>query len=101
MSTPAFAQVKDSPEFRSLVARRWTVSLVLTALMLLVYYGFVMVLAFNKGLLASKIGEHMTLGIPVGVGIILLAWVLTGVYVAWANSSYDTAVGALKRRLRV
>ena len=60
--------------------------------MLLVYFGFILVLAFNKALLAEKIGEHVTLGIPVGVGVILFAWILTGIYVRWANAYYDSEV---------
>ncbi len=88
--------VRDLPDFRALVARRWGVSLALTALLLVGYFGFIFVLAFDKSLLATRVGEHLTLGIPVGVGVILFAWVLTGVYVWWANRYYDTAV----RRIR-
>jgi len=92
---------QELPEFKSLVARRWVVSLILTALLLVSYFGFILTLAFNKELLAAKIGAHVTLGIPVGVGIIVFAWLLTGVYVWWANRHYDRSVKAIRDRMGV
>ncbi|MFZ5427028.1 MAG: DUF485 domain-containing protein [Thermodesulfobacteriota bacterium] len=79
-------------EFQGLVRKRWSVSLSLTALMLVIYFGFILLLAFNKSILAQKVGEHMTMGIPIGLGVILSACVLTGLYVSWANTSYDKTV---------
>ncbi|MDR3044600.1 MAG: DUF485 domain-containing protein [Desulfovibrio sp.] len=75
-----------------MVRARWGVSLTLTALMLAIYFGFIMVLAFRRDLLQAPVGGGMTLGIPVGFGIIVIASALTGVYVWWANRSYDGAV---------
>ncbi|RNI29610.1 DUF485 domain-containing protein [Rufibacter immobilis] len=88
-----------SPAFKKLVKQRWSVSLVLTFTMLLVYFGFLLTVAFNKQALATKIGDYTTLAIPVGLGIILFAWVLTGIYVFWANSRYDKSVEELKNKL--
>lgn len=68
------------------------ISVILTVLMLVIYFGFILVLAFRKDLLAVRVGEHLTLGVPVGLAVILSACVLTGVYVSWANSVYDDAV---------
>jgi uncharacterized membrane protein (DUF485 family) len=93
-------QVLGSPEFRALVSRRRAVAVVLTVAMLVVYFGFILLLAFSRESLATPLGEHLTLGIPVGLGVILIAWLLTGIYVAWANGRYDAAVEALKGRLR-
>ena len=82
----------DELEFKGLVRKKWSVSLSMTALMLVIYFGFILVLAFNQQVLAQRIGEHMTLGIPVGLGVILSACVLTGLYVRWANTTYDRSV---------
>ncbi|NHZ45945.1 DUF485 domain-containing protein [Desulfovibrio sp. XJ01] len=82
----------DEAQFAALVRARWGVSLTLTALMLLIYFGFIMVLAFRRDLLQAPVGGGMTLGIPVGFGIIVIASALTGIYVWWANRSYDGAV---------
>jgi len=82
----------DQHEFQGLVRKRWSVSLSMTALILVIYFGFILLLAFNKSILAQRVGEHMTLGIPIGLGVILSACVLTGLYVRWANTSYDKTV---------
>lgn len=92
--------ILQSQEFRELVVKRWSISLILTALMLVIYFGFILVLAFDKAVLAQKIGEHVTLGIPIGVGVIVAAWILTGIYVAWANSYYDNAAQRIRGKSR-
>lgn len=91
--------ILQSADFKKLVSRRWAVSLLLTLTMLVIYIGFLLVVAFNKELLASKIGNNITLAIPVGLGIIFTAWVLTGIYVYWANNSYDKQVQELKKKV--
>jgi len=85
----------DQARFQDLIKRKRTISVILTALMLAIYFGFILVLAFRKDLLAVKVGEHLTLGVPVGLAVILSACVLTGVYVSWANSAYDDAVAGI------
>ena len=81
-----------SEEFRSLVRRKWTVSVLLTACLFVVYYGYILLIAVDKPFLARKIGATTTLGIPFGVAVIILSWVLTAVYVLWANGTHDAAV---------
>jgi uncharacterized membrane protein (DUF485 family) len=93
-------EVINSPAFRQLVRRRWSVSLVLTLAMLTVYFGFLLVVAFNKEFLAQMVAKNLTLAIPVGLGIILFAWVLTGIYVYWANNHYDQEVANLKAKVK-
>jgi uncharacterized membrane protein (DUF485 family) len=89
----------ESPEFRRLVTMRWRVSMTLTAALCVMYYGYVLLIATNKALLARRIGDVMTLGIPLGVAIILGAWALTAIYVVWANRRYDVEVRRLRDRL--
>ena len=88
-----------SPEFQALVARKGLVSTILTVIMLGAYFGFILVLAFDKGLLSTLLTEGLSLGIPVGLFIIILAWALTGVYVYWANNAYDNAVNQIRQGL--
>ncbi len=89
-----------SSEFRHLVARRWRVSLLLTACLFVLYYGYILLIATDKALLSKRIGEVTTLGIPVGAAVIVGAWILTGVYVLWANRAYDSEVARLRDHLR-
>jgi uncharacterized membrane protein (DUF485 family) len=89
-----------SPEFKAMVKKRWTISIVLTALLFLLYYGYILLVAYNKPLLATKIGAVTTLGIPVGVGVIVGAWLLTAIYVLWANTVHDDEVKRLKDQVK-
>lgn len=92
-------EIVNSEKFIELVRKRLRFSYFLTAIMLTVYFGFILVIAFKKELLAEKIGEHLTIGIPIGIGIILFAWLLTGVYTRWANKSYDKSVRELRNQV--
>ena len=91
--------ILNSGKFKALVRKRVSVSVTLTIVMLLVYFGFILTIAFNKEFLATKIGEHITIGLPIGIGIIVFAWVLTGIYTWWANGSYDKSVRELKKQI--
>jgi len=92
-------EILESEKFKNLVKKRLTVSLSLTAIMLIVYFGFMLTIAFYKELLALKIGEHITIGLPVGIGVIVFAWLLTGIYTRWANNKYDKAVRELRNEI--
>lgn len=92
-------EVLRDPEFQGLVKRKNSVSIVLTLATMAVYYGFIFLIAFDKSVLAKKITENVTLGIPVGIGVILLSCVFTGIYVLWANRKYDPSVAHFKRKL--
>ncbi|MCX6544931.1 MAG: DUF485 domain-containing protein [Acidobacteria bacterium] len=93
-------QILDSPEFKRMIARRWICSVILTSALFAIYYGYIVLIAVNKPLMAQKVGEVTTLGIPIGVAVIVLSWVLTAIYVVWANRVHDPDVNDLKRKFR-
>ena len=97
--THSAAEVVASPEFKALVKRRWSVSLLLLTLLFVSYYGFILLVAGDKAFVSQMVGEHTPLAIPLGVGVIVFAWLLTALYVAWANRSYDPEVERLKGEL--
>ena len=96
----AHRDLLESPDFHRLLARRWRVSLLLTTLLFVLYYGYIILIAVNRPLVSRKIGETTTIGIPLGVAVILGAWVLTALYVVWANRYYDGEAARLRDRLR-
>jgi uncharacterized membrane protein (DUF485 family) len=96
---PTARRVLESPEFARLIRRRWTVSLVLTACLFVLYYGFILLVGLNKALLATRVGEVTTLGIPLGMAVIVGAWVLTALYVVWANRRWDAEARRLRGRI--
>ena len=91
----------NDEEFKSLVSRKNAISWVLTVLELVLYFGFIALIAFNKPFLAAKLteGKATTIGIPIPIGTILLSWVLTGIYIFWANTKYDAMVKKLKEKV--
>ena len=91
-------QVLESAEFRRLVAGRWRVSLALTALLFILYYGYIILIATNRQLVSRTVSGSTTTGILLAAGVIAGAWVLTAAYVVWANRQYDPAVAELKAR---
>jgi len=93
-------EIENSPEFKSLVSRRWTVAAILTFVVFLSYYGFILMIAYAKPAIAQKIGKATTLGIPLAVLVIVIGFIVTFAYVLWANSKYDQIVSSLKHKLK-
>ena len=83
--------IEKNPKFRQLVEARKSLGLTLTLLTIIIYFGFILLVAFDPKLLGTPIGGGViTLGIPVGLFVIVAAFVITGIYVARANATYDT-----------
>ncbi len=80
----------------ALAAARERIAGILTALMILLYFGFIALVAFARPLLAQPVTPGLTLGILLGALVIVAAWVLIRVYVRWANSHYDDALRGLR-----
>lgn len=99
---PGLEKLVDDPRYQRLIRRRGALSWTLTAVMLATYFGFILLVAFAKPLLSRPIaGGATTLGIPLGLGVILVAIVLTSLYVRRANSEFDHEVDALVRGVRL
>ena len=83
-------------ELRDLSARRWRLALGLTSGVVAVYFGFILLVAFDKALLATLVAPGLSLGILLGALVIVLSWISTLIYVRWANRHYDDALERLK-----
>ncbi|CAN1210762.1 DUF485 domain-containing protein [Tumidithrix helvetica PCC 7403] len=79
---------------------RWRISMWLTAFMMVIYFGFILLIAYDKSLLATPIVPGLSLGILLGALTIAAVWLLTYVYVTWANNVYDVHVAELQAGLR-
>ncbi|BCZ84529.1 DUF485 domain-containing protein [Paraburkholderia terrae] len=91
-------KIKSSAAYRELVRKRSRLGWTLTALVLVVYYGYVLLIAFDKQFLAAKMGAGvMTWGMPIGLFVIVFTVVVTGFYVRRANSAYDQLTEQIKR----
>jgi uncharacterized membrane protein (DUF485 family) len=81
---------------RDLANQRWRISLWLTAAMMVIYFGFILLVAFNKQLMGQTLLPGLSIGILLGVLTIVAAWVLIFVYVRWANNYFDDQLISLK-----
>ena len=91
MSDPIVDKILRDPKYQELQTKRNRLAVILTILMLVVYYGYIALIAFDKEFLAQPIGAGVTtLGIPIGFGIIIFTVLITGIYVRRANGEFDT-----------
>jgi uncharacterized membrane protein (DUF485 family) len=81
---------------QALHIRRWRVALALTAMVIVVYFGFILLIAYRKEFMGRLVTEGLSVGILLGALVIVISWLLTWIYVRWANGTYDAAM----RRLR-
>ena len=86
-----------STDLQALARARARIATVLTVAMILLYFGFVLLIAYNKPLLATRVVPGLSLGILLGALVIVVAWALTWIYISWANAHYDTSIKGLRR----
>jgi uncharacterized membrane protein (DUF485 family) len=93
--------IKSNPKYHELVSKRRKFAWILAVLMLLIYYGFILIIAFDKEFLSQPLwsGSITTVGIPVGLGVIISAFILTGIYVFRANSEFDRLTAEIKEEV--
>ena len=91
MQNNIYEKIRANPKYHQLVSTRNSYGWVMTILMLVVYYGFISLIAFNKAFLAQPLGATgvTTVGIPIVVGVILFTVIITGIYVRRANTEFD------------
>ncbi len=98
MQAELVARIAAHPKYRELKAKRTSFGWWLTLAMMVVYFGFILLVAFNKEFLSQKLGAGvMTVGIPVGFGVIVFTVVITAIYVKRANGEFDDLVEAIKK----
>jgi len=90
----------QDPEFKDLASRKNRFSLLLTGITLVVYYGFILLVAFKRELFSAKISGKIPFGIVLGIAVIIACWMLTGIYVRWANEKYDAMVARIQEKAK-
>ncbi|HEY5545467.1 MAG TPA: DUF485 domain-containing protein [Gemmatimonadaceae bacterium] len=82
--------------FHALARRRWRIAITLTLAMVAIYFGFILLVAYNKPLLGRLVSPGLSLGVLLGALVIVATWILTWIYVRWANTRYDPALDELR-----
>ena len=94
-------KIAENPKYKKLVSERSSFAWKLTITILVVYYAFILLIAFSPEILgASLSGGMTTVGIPVGIAIIVFAFALTGIYVKRANGEFDDLLNDVKEEYR-
>lgn len=100
MQADLVQRIKNNPNYQKLVAVRSSYGWTMTAIMLIVFYGYILLVAFNKQLLATKIGAGVTTwGIPIGVFVIVFTVIITGIYVRRANKEFDSLTEQIRKEV--
>lgn len=98
MSDPVVDKIQSNPKYLELRRKRNRFGWWLTALMMVVYYGYIALIAFNKPFLAQPIGGGVTtIGIPIGLGVIVFTILITAFYIRRANSEFDRLTAEIIR----
>ncbi len=94
--------IKNDPDYVRLVQTRSRFAWTLTIVMLVIYFGFVLTIAFDPSLLGTPLSEGSvtTIGIPIGVAVIISAFALTGIYVRRANGEFDELTKRIKAKAK-
>lgn len=91
-------RITRDPNYQKLRATRNRLGWTLTWMMMIVYYGFIVLVAFDKPFLAQRLGDGvMTMGIPIGFGVIVFTVIITAYYVTRANAEFDTLSDAVAK----
>ncbi len=94
-------RIASHPQYLELKAKRSRFGWWLTAAMMVVYYGFILLVAFNKEWLSQRLGDGvMTLGIPIGFGVIVFTIVITAIYVQRANNLFDDLTAEIRKAVQ-
>jgi len=101
MSKKSVHEILQDPDFKELYSKRMNIAWTLTVLELVLFYGFVWLVSYDKPFLAKRLSEGSvtTIGIPIAIGTIFFSWVFTGIYVFWANTTYDGLVKKVKDKI--
>ena len=84
-------RIQKNPKFLKMVSIRNNYSIIMSILMMVVYFGYILLIAFNKPFLATKVsaGSVMSVGIPMGLGVLVFTIIITAIYVRRANTEFD------------
>ena len=100
MDQAKIEKIKSLPEYQQLVKERTSLAWTLSIAILVVYYGYIMLLAFNPEFFTTIVsGEYVSIGFPIGVAIIVFAFLLTGYYVKKANDDFDELTAKIKKEV--
>lgn len=99
MNNELVKKIKNNPDYQKLIAKKSALSIKLSLYILVVYFSFILIIAFYPAFLAIPIATDsvITIGIPIGILIIIFAFILTGIYTSKANKEFDDLTNKIKQ----
>lgn len=94
-------RIKENPKYQELVSKREKFSWILSIVTLIIYYSFILLIAFFPEILGIQLYKVVTLGIPLGAFVIVISFVLTGIYTSRANNEFDRLIHELRDDLKI
>ena len=97
MASSTTERIRANPKFLQMVSTRNNYYIVMTIMMMVVYFGYILLIAFNKPFLATKLsaGAVTSVGIPMGLGVLVFTIIITAIYVRKANTEFDALKDAV------
>ena len=101
MAALDYETIRQNPKYRQLVRQRSIFGWTLTIIMLVIYFGFILLIGYNPKFLSTRMGDSvMTIGLPIGLFVIVSAFLLVAIYVSRANRTYDSLISAIVEETR-
>jgi uncharacterized membrane protein (DUF485 family) len=101
MAAPDYQTIQQNPKYRQLVRQRSIFGWTLTIVMLVIYFGFILLIGYDPKFLGTPMGDTvMTIGLPIGLFVIVSAFLLVAIYVSRANRTYDSLISAIVEETR-
>jgi uncharacterized membrane protein (DUF485 family) len=101
MNKDLVLKIKSNPKYQELVSKRNSFSLKLSIFVLVMFYTYILVIAFNKEILATRIGDGvMTIAFPIGAAIIIISFITTLIYVKRANGEFEDLTNEIKEDVK-
>ncbi len=101
MNNELVDRIEENPKYQELVTKRTALGMKLGAFVLLMFYGYILVIAFNKDILAMKIGDNMTtIAFPIALAILVLSFITTLIYVNKANNEFENLTDDIKNDVK-
>jgi len=101
MNNDLVQKIKSNPKYQELVSKRSSFSLKLSIFVLVMFYAYILVIAFNKELLAAKIGDGVTtIAFPIALAILVISFITTLIYVNKANGEFENLTNEIKKDVK-
>ena len=101
MNEELVEKIESNPKYKELVSKRNSLGIKLGIFVLVMFYAYILVIAFNKELLSTKIGDGVTtIAFPIALAILVISFITTLIYVNKANGEFENLTNEIKKDVK-